>query len=85
MKKKTKKRLLGIVQKTIKNYQNGKEKWHGKYVNGKRNGYFTLHLREGGIAVVQFKEGKSMHDHFMVTLPDGAMEKRPIKELKALM
>ena len=25
MKKKTKKRLLGIVQKTIKNYQNGKE------------------------------------------------------------
>jgi len=66
-------------------YANGKEKWHGKYVNGKRNGYFTLHLREGGIAVVQFKEGKSMHDHFMVTLPDGAMEKRPIKELKALM
>ncbi len=66
-------------------YQNGKEKWHGKYVNGKRNGYFTLHLREGGIAVVQFKDGKSMHDHFMVTLPDGAMEKRPIKELKALM
>lgn len=66
-------------------YQNGKEKWHGKYVNGKRNGYFTLHLREGGIAVVQFKDGKSIHDHFMVTLPDGAMEKRPIKELKALM
>ena len=23
-------------------YKNGKEKWHGKYVNGKREGYFTL-------------------------------------------
>lgn len=40
-------------------YKNGKEKWHGKYVNGKREGYFTLQLRDGGVAVVQFKGGKS--------------------------
>src|SRR5574344_1053168 len=35
-------------------YANGKEKGHGKYVNGIREGYFTLHLRDGGVAVVQF-------------------------------
>ena len=52
---------LGNDRNTIFNgevttyYKNGKEKWHGKYVNGKREGYFTLQLREGGVAVVQFK------------------------------
>ena len=66
-------------------YQNGMEKWHGKYIQGKREGYFTLHMREGGIAVVQFKGGKSVHDYFTITRADGTMEKRPISELKALM
>ena len=37
-------------------YKNGKEKWHGKYVNGKREGYFTLQLRDGGVAVAQSRE-----------------------------
>ena len=55
------------------------------YQNGKREGYFTLHMREGGIAVVQFKGGKSVHDYFTITRADGTMEKRPISELKALM
>ena len=47
---------LGNDRNTIFNgevttyYKNGKEKWHGKYVNGKREGYFTLQLREGGAA-----------------------------------
>jgi len=65
-------------------YQNGMEKWHGKYIQGKREGYFTLHMREGGIAVVQFKGDKSVHDYFTITRADGTMEKRPISELKAL-
>ena len=68
---------LGNDRNTIFNgevttyYKNGKEKWHGKYVNGKREGYFTLQLREGGVAVVQFKNGKSVHNYFMVTYKDG--------------
>ncbi len=66
-------------------YKNGKEKWHGKYVNGKREGYFTLQLREGGVAVVQFKNGKSVHDYFTVTYKDGTMEKKPLSDIRAFM
>ena len=66
-------------------YKNGKEKWHGNYVNGKREGYFTLQLREGGVAVVQFKDGKSSHDFFVVTYKDGTQEKKPLSEIKSLM
>ena len=82
---------LGNDRNTIFNgevttyYKNGKEKWHGKYVNGKREGYFTLHLREGGVAVVQFKNGKSVHDFFTVTYKDGKMEKKPLSEISAFM
>ena len=82
---------LGNDRNTIFNgvvttyYKNGKEKWHGKYVNGKREGYFTLQLREGGVAVVQFKNGKSVHDFFTVTYKDGKMEKKPLSELRAFM
>lgn len=66
-------------------YQNGKEKLHGKYVNGKRQGYFTLQLRDGGVAVVAFDNGKSRYDYFMVTLPDGTQEKRPLSDIKKLL
>ena len=66
-------------------YKNGKEKWHGKYVNGKREGYFTLQLREGGVAVVQFKNGKSIHNYFMVTYKDGSTEKRNLSEIQQLL
>ena len=82
---------LGNDRNTIFNgevtsyYENGKEKWHGKYVNGKREGYFTLQLRDGGVAVVQFKSGKSVHDFFTVTYQDGTMEKKPLSEIKGLL
>ena len=82
---------LGNDRNTIFNgevttyYKNGKEKWHGKYVNGKREGYFTLQLREGGVAVVQFKNGKSVHDFFTVTYKDGTMEKKPLSDIRSLM
>lgn len=82
---------LGNDRNTIFNgevttyYKNGKEKWHGKYVNGKREGYFTLQLREGGVAVVQFKNGKSVHDFFTVTYKDGTMEKRPLSDIRTFM
>lgn len=66
-------------------YSNGKEKLHGKYVNGKRNGYFTLQLRDGGVAVVSYQNGKSKFDYFMVTRPDGTQEKRPLDEIKSLL
>ena len=42
-------------------------------------------LREGGVAVVQFKNGKSVHDYFMVTYKDGSSEKRNLSELKQFM
>lgn len=66
-------------------YGNGKEKLHGKYVNGKRNGYFTLQLRDGGIAVIAYQDGNSRFDYFMVTRPDGSQEKRPLNEIKSLL
>ncbi len=66
-------------------YSNGKEKLHGKYVNGKRNGYFTLQLRDGGIAVIAYHNGDSRFDYFMVTRPDGSQEKRPLDEIKSLL
>jgi len=66
-------------------YPNGKEKLHGNYVNGKREGYFTLQLREGGTAVVEFANGKSKYNYFMVTKPDGTMEQRPLSEIKFLL
>ena len=66
-------------------YKNGKEKWHGKYVNGKREGYFTMQMRQGGVAVVQFENGKSDHDYFKITNADCTMEKRPISDLKSFM
>lgn len=66
-------------------YQNGKEKLHGRYTNGQRDGYFTLQLREGGIAIVEYSQGKSKHNYFMVTRPDGTQEKRPLSEIKTLL
>lgn len=66
-------------------YPNGKEKLHGTYVNGKRNGYFTLQLRDGGVAVVAYKNGKSAYDYFMVTMPDGTQQKRSLNEIKTLL
>lgn len=66
-------------------YVNGKEKWHGNYVNGKRNGYFTLQMRDGGVAVVQFINGESAHDYFTVTHGNGVIEKRSINEIKSLL
>ncbi len=66
-------------------YPNGKEKWHGKYVNGKRTGYFTLQLRDGGVAVVQFVDGKSAHNFFTVTYKNGTMEKKPLSDIKSLL
>ncbi len=66
-------------------YQNGKEKLHGKYVNGRRNGYFTLRLRDGGVAVVAYDNGKSRFDYFMVTMPDGSQQKRPLSDIKKLL
>ncbi len=82
---------LGNDKNTVYNgevttyYQNGKEKWHGKYVNGKRQGYFTLQMRDGSVAVVQFNEGKSVHNFFTITKKDGTMEKRNLSEIKTYM
>lgn len=66
-------------------YANGKQKLDGNYVNGKREGFFTLQLRTGGVAVIAYQSGKSKYDYFMVTNPDGTQEKRPISEIKKLL
>lgn len=82
---------LGNDNNTILNgdvttyYVNGKQKLNGKYVNGKREGYFTLNLRNGGVAVIMYQNGKSKYDYFMVTLPDGTQEKHPISEISSLL
>lgn len=66
-------------------YPNGKEKMRGTYTNGQRNGYFTLQMRNGGIAVVEYLNGRSKHNFYMITMPDGSQEKRPISEIKSLL
>ena len=66
-------------------YPNGKEKWQGKFVNGKANGYFTVMMRDGSIATAQFVNGKSKLDYFVVTAADGTMSKRDVKDLKHLL
>jgi len=66
-------------------YKNGKEKWNGRYANGKRQGVFTLQMRDGSVATVAYVDGESRYDYFMLTSPNGEMQKRPLKELKALM
>ena len=66
-------------------YPNGREKWHGQYVKGKRHGYFTMQMRDGGVAVVQYYHGINVHQYFTVTRADGSVEKHSLDELKALM
>ena len=66
-------------------YPNGREKWHGQFVNGKRHGYFTMQMRDGGVAVVQYNNGVNVHNYFTVTRADGSIEKHSLDELKALM
>ena len=66
-------------------YPNGKEKWHGTFVNGKPNGYFTMMMRDGSIATAQFINGKSRLNYFVVPSPDGTMSRRDIKELESFL
>lgn len=66
-------------------YVNGKEKLHGKYVNGKRHGYFTLQMRDGGVAIVMYKNGEPAFDYFMVTRHDGKQEKHSLSEIQSLL
>lgn len=66
-------------------YPNGKIKSCGKYVNGKRNGFFTIQMRDGSVASLEFVDGQSKYDYFMVTRHDGSMERRPISEIKSLL
>ena len=82
---------LGNDKNTVLNgevttyYINGKEKLHGKYVNGKREGYFTLQMRDGCVAVIAYSNGKSVYDYFVVTNPDGSQQKRPLSEISKLL
>jgi antitoxin component YwqK of YwqJK toxin-antitoxin module len=66
-------------------YNNGKERWHGNFNNGKRNGRFTLQMRDGSFASAQFIDGVSKYDYFIVTSPNGDITKHPISELKSLL
>lgn len=66
-------------------YPNGKEKWRCNYKNGKRNGYLTLQLRDGNVAVVEYQNGESIYDYAVVTTPDGQMHKYSLHDLKALL
>ncbi len=66
-------------------YKNGKEMLIGKYVNGKREGYFTLQMRNGCVAVIQYENGQTKHDYFMEVAPDGTQTKRPLSEIISLL
>ena len=66
-------------------YPNGMQKVHGKYVNGMRQGHFTVLMEDGRIAVMEFANGRSKHDYFVITSQDGHTEKRPISEIRSLL
>ncbi len=66
-------------------YKNGKEKLNGRYVNGKREGYFTLQLRNGNIAIIQYHNGVSKYDYYMETTPDGVQKKRSLATISSLL
>lgn len=66
-------------------YPDGMQKVHGKYVNGKRQGHFTVQMNDGSIAVIEFANGQSKHDYFVITGKDGQMEKRPVSEIRSLL
>lgn len=74
--------LDGMV---ITYYPNGKEKWRCNYKNGKRDGYLTLQMRDGSIAVVEYVDGISKYDYAAVTSPDGSIAKRSLSTLKKLL
>lgn len=74
--------LDGMV---ITYYPNGKEKWRCNYKNGKRDGYLTLQMRDGSIAVVEYVDGISKYDYAAVTSPDGSIAKRSLSSLKKLL
>ena len=44
-------------------YANGKEQLHGKYVNGLREGYFTAQLKDGSIAIIEYRDGKPVYNY----------------------
>lgn len=66
-------------------YQNGKEQLRGRYVDGKRQGYFTLQLRDGSVAVNKYNAGQPAYDYFMVTRPDGQQEQLPMSKVESLL
>lgn len=66
-------------------YPNGKEKWRCNYKDGKRNGYLTLQMRDGSIAVVEYVDGESKYDYATITSPDGNIQKRSLGSLKQLL
>lgn len=66
-------------------YVNGKERMHGMFKDGKPEGYFTMMMRDGSIAVAEFVNGESKHDYFTVTNANGESERRPIEEIKSLL
>lgn len=66
-------------------YPNGSEKWNGNFANGKLNGYFTVKMEDGSMAVARFQNGQSMYKYFTVTTPEGNSERRPVSELKSLL
>lgn len=82
---------LGNDENTVFNgdvttyYENGKERWHGKFDNGKRIGCFTVQMSDGSVASAQFINGEPKFDYLIVTSPNGDMTKRPISELKSLL
>lgn len=66
-------------------YPDGKIKSMGKYVNGKREGFFNVQMSDGSIASMEFVGGQSKYDYFLLTRKDGSVERRPIAEIKSLL
>lgn len=66
-------------------YPDGKEKTHCTYKNGKRNGYFTMMLRNGSIGVVEYKHGEPVRDFVQITHTDGTMERVSIDAYKGML
>lgn len=66
-------------------YTNGKEQLHGKYVNGLREGYFTAQLKDGSIAIIEYRDGKPVYNYCQLTHPNGEYEKIPLSKLNSIL
>ena len=66
-------------------YPNGSMKWRCNYVNGKREGYFTLLMHDGSIGVIDYQNGEPKYDYISITHKDGTVTQKSLGHYRNLI